>query len=104
MPETKLQKIYDKAIASIAVFIMGSTAAFLWDLSKSLTVLNQQVAVVIEQVAGNEKNLQRQINFYDKQIDSQNQKIEMLTDQIRIFNQRLSYITNYVNDKRKEEK
>lgn len=104
MPETKLQKIYDKAIASIAVFIMASTAAFLWDLSKSLTVLNQQVAVVIEQVAGNEKNLQRQINFYDKQIDSQNQKIEMLTDQIRIFNQRLSYITNYVNDKRKEEK
>jgi hypothetical protein len=102
MADTKLQKIYDKAIASIAVFIMASTATFLWDLSKSLTVLNQQVAVVIEQVAGNEKNVQLQINVHDKQIIDQNRKVEELTDQMRILNSRMIYITSYINDQRKD--
>lgn len=88
------EKWFDYLLSGTAIFamaLMTATASFLWDLSRSVQILNSQVAVVIEQVSGNQKQVQMQLTAHEKQFD-------YVTDQLRILNNRISYLTNYVNN------
>lgn len=105
MSSKLVEKGFDYMITGTAIFamaLMTAAVSFLWNVSKSIQVLNSQVAVVIEQVSGNEKNVSIQLATHEKMIDLQSAKIESMTDQLRILNTRVEYITRYVNDHEKE--
>jgi len=94
------EKGFEKLISSLAVLTMAlltGAVSFLWDLSKSVQVLNSQIGVVIEQVSSNERHFQIQLEAHEKLIQYQTEKIDDITDQLRILNGRISYITTFVN-------
>ncbi len=79
----------EKFIIPVTLAMLTTSISFLWDLSKSIQELNKQVAVVINQVATN-----------DQRSLEQKERTSDLEDQIRILNDRVVYITRYVNDEK----
>jgi len=79
----------EKFIIPVTLAMLTASISFLWDLSKSIQELNKQVAVVINQVATN-----------DQRSLEQKERTNDLEDQIRILNDRVVYITRYVNDEK----
>jgi len=79
----------EKFIIPVTLAMLTASISFLWDLSKSIQELNKQVAVVINQVATN-----------DQRSLEQKERTSDLEDQIRILNDRVVYITRYVNDEK----
>jgi len=95
--EMKMNKAsLEKMFSTLAMALMTAAVSFLWDLSNSIQELNKQVAVVIEQVGSNEKHFQTQVL-------NQNERLRSLEDQLRILNNRIAYITRYVNDEKLKE-
>jgi uncharacterized protein YlxW (UPF0749 family) len=92
MTKANLEKIF----STLAMALLTAGVSFLWDLSKSIGELNKQVAVVIEQVASNEKHFQDQVL-------NQKQRLDNVEDQLRILNNRIAYITTFVNDEKSKE-
>ncbi len=86
----------EKVFTWLAMSLLTAAVSFLWDLSKSIGELNKQVAVVIEQVGSNEKHFQSQVLGQEKRLES-------LEDQLRVLNNRIAYITNFVNDEKLKE-
>lgn len=86
----------EKVFTWLAMSLLTAAVSFLWDLSKSIGELNKQVAVVIEQVGSNEKHFQSQVL-------NQKERLDSLEDQLRILNNRIAYITTFVNDEKSKE-
>jgi hypothetical protein len=89
MSKATLEKIF----STLAMALLTAGVSFLWDLSKSISELNKQVAVVIEQVGSNEKHFQAQVV-------NQKERLDTVEDQLRILNDRIAYITRFINDKK----
>ena len=92
----KLTSVLVSSFSTVLIALLSAGVSFLYDLSTNIQELNKQVAVVITQVGSNEKNFQFQVSAHKERLDS-------VEDQLRILNDRTSYITRYINEKRKDE-
>lgn len=79
----------EKFIIPLTFAMLTAAVSFLWEMSKSIQELNKQVAVVITQVSNS-----------DDRAAEQKERVKDLEDQIRILNDRVVYITRYVNDEK----
>lgn len=71
------------SVASVAMALMTAGVSFLWDLSKNIQVLNNQVAVIIEQSSAMAKQTQIQLSEHERRLEMQRLMLQRHTDEIK---------------------
>jgi len=79
------------AFSTVLMALLSAGVSFLYDLSTNIQELNKQVAVVITQVASNERNFQFQVSTHKDRLDS-------METQLRLLNERTAFIKRHIKD------
>jgi len=87
----KLTGFLVTSFSTVLMALLSAGVSFLYDLSTNIQELNKQVAVVITQVASNERNFQFQVTTHKERLDS-------METQLRLLNERTAFIKRHIKD------
>lgn len=71
------------SVASVAMALMTAGVSFLWDLSKNIQVLNNQVAVIIEQASATAKQTEIQRGEHERRLELHRITLQKHSEEIR---------------------